>query len=182
MFYIKLNASLRFLSRRDIFSGSALQKYYCWDIFLPNFLQIYYHTDGEIWQLHTSLLDATKLAICYNTIGRDNTCCMKTSILKLPTETSTDTIEELKAVTKFDTSAFGSDVKTTEFHPNDEGKASSVTENHVVLWDVTTEEAKSILTIQLEGKNSPKFTTGKWNPHQNCNQVLSSFLLYFPTA
>lgn len=96
---------------------------------------------------------------------------MKTAILKLPSEVNADSVEELEAATKFDTSAFGSDVKTTEFHLNDVSKAASITENNIVLWDISAENAKSIFTIQLEGKNNPKFTMGKWNPHQNCNQV-----------
>lgn len=97
---------------------------------------------------------------------------MKTAIFKLPEPANADTIEELTPVTKLDTSQFGNDVKTTEFHPSDDRKAASVTESHVVLWDIAGEDAKSIMNIQLEGKNSPKFTMGKWNPHQNCNQVV----------
>lgn len=98
---------------------------------------------------------------------------MKTAILKLPVEENISSVEELKTITNFDTSTIGCDVKTTEFHPNDENKAVSVIENQVVLWDIAREDARSVLNIQLEGKNSPKFTTGKWNPHQNCNQVQS---------
>lgn len=96
---------------------------------------------------------------------------MKSAVLKLPSVENTDCIEDLEVVTSFDTSNFGNDVKTTEFHPTEENKAVTVTDNHVVLWDITENEGKSILNIPLDGKNSPKFTTGKWNPHQGYNQV-----------
>lgn len=96
---------------------------------------------------------------------------MKTAILKLPEIENPNTIEDLEVATKLDTSLSGSDIKTTDFHPTESNKAVSVTENQVILWDISGEEGKNILNIQLEGKNNPKFTTGKWNPHQNCNQV-----------
>lgn len=96
---------------------------------------------------------------------------MKTAIMKIPSSENSDNIENLEVVTSFETSNYGNDIKTTEFHPTDELKAVSVTDNQVVFWDINSETAKSILAIQLEGKNSPKYTTGKWNLHQNCNQV-----------
>lgn len=107
---------------------------------------------------------------------------MKTAILKLPATENSDNIENLEIITKFDTSNYGSDIKTTEFHPTDEHKAVSVTDNQVVYWDISSEAALNILNIQLGGKNSPKYTIGKWNPHQNCNQVSRSpnkFYKYF---
>lgn len=121
--------------------------------------------------MNTSPIDVTKLCTCYNSVGADNSCLMKTAILKLPAAENSDNIENLEIVTKFDTSNYGSDIKTTEFHPTDEHKAVSVTDNQMVYWDISGEIAQNILSIQLEGKNSPKYTTGKWNPHQNCNQV-----------
>lgn len=133
--------------------------------------KVYYHSEGEIWKLNSSPLDVSKIATCYNSIEKDNTCLMKTAILKLPATENIDNIDNLEVVTKFDTTSFGTDIKTTEFHPCEEIKAASVTENQIVLWDISGEAAKSIINVQLEGKNSPKFTTGKWNPHQNCNQV-----------
>lgn len=133
--------------------------------------KVYYHSEGEIWKLNASPTDVTKLSTCYNSIGNDNSCMMKTAILKLPLTENSDNIEDLEIVTKFETSDRGSDIKTTEFHPTDEHKAVTVTDNHVVFWDISSEDAKSILNIPLEGKNSPKYTTGKWNLHQNCNQV-----------
>lgn len=98
-------------------------------------------------------------------------CCMKTAILKLPQEENPSEIESLEVVNKFNTEKYGHDIKTSEFHPNDANKLVSVMENQLVLWDISDLEAKPVNNIVLEGKNNPKFTTGKWNPHQNCNQV-----------
>lgn len=92
-------------------------------------------------------------------------------MFKLPEAENTETIESLEVVTKFDTSSFGTDIKTTEFHPSDATKAVSVTDNHLVVWDISEDTAKSIISISLDGKNNPKFSNGKWNPHQNCTQV-----------
>ncbi|CAH1992329.1 unnamed protein product [Acanthoscelides obtectus] len=99
---------------------------------------------------------------------------MKTDILKIPEVENLDTTENLDVITTLDTSSFGNDVKTTEFHPAEENKAVTVTDSHVVLWDITESAGKSILNIPLEGKNNPKFTTGKWNPYQNCNQFTTA--------
>ncbi|XP_060535980.1 EARP-interacting protein homolog [Cylas formicarius] len=131
---------------------------------------VFHHTDGEIWKLTTSLLDPLKLATCYNVVINDNSCIFKTAILKLPEEENLETIENLEILTSFDTVEYGTDIKTTEFHPTDGCKAASVIDNHVVLWDISESEGRKVMSVQLDGKNNPKFTTGKWNPHQNCNQ------------
>lgn len=96
---------------------------------------------------------------------------MKTAIYQIPENENLDDIDNLEVVTSFDTFSFGTDIKTTEFHPNEDNKAISLTDTNVVLWDISESNAKSIINIVLEGKNSPKFTNGKWNPHQNCTQV-----------
>lgn len=140
---------------------------------------MFHHSDGEIWKITTSPIDSLKLATCYNFVTNESSCTMKTAILKLPETENPNTIEDLEVATKLDTSLFGNDIKTTDFHPTESNKAVSVTENQVILWDVSGTEGKNILNIQLEGKNNPKFTTGKWNPHQNCNQVCRHFFLLY---
>lgn len=117
-------------------------------------------------------MDISKLATCYNVISGENSCTFKTAILKLPEIENPNDIESLEIVTSFDTKEYGNDIKTTEFHPNDVTKAASVIENNIVLWDISEATATCIRRIQLDGKHNPKFTTGKWNPHQNCNQVV----------
>ncbi|KAJ8925355.1 hypothetical protein NQ315_009185 [Exocentrus adspersus] len=135
---------------------------------------VFHHSDGEIWKITTSPIDSLKLSTCYNSVINESSCIMKTAILKLPESENPNTIEELEVATKLDTSLFGNDVKITDFHPTESNKAVSVTENQIVLWDISGSEGKSILNIQLEGKHNPKFTTGKWNPHQNCNQFTTA--------
>lgn len=98
---------------------------------------------------------------------------MKTAVFKFPDNENPEEIDNLEVITTFDTSSYGTDIKTTEFHPNEENKAVTLTDSNVVLWDISESNAKSILSIVLEGKNSPKFTNGKWNPHQNCTQVIT---------
>lgn len=140
-----------------------------------NEFKVFHHTEGEIWKITTSPVDAYKLATCYNSPASENSCTMRTAIFKLPETENPDAIDDLEVVTNFDTSSYGTDLKTTEFHPSENNKAVSLTDTHVVLWDISDSEAKSIINITLEGKNSPKFTNGKWNPHQNCTQVLLFF-------
>ncbi|XP_018562837.1 EARP-interacting protein homolog [Anoplophora glabripennis] len=135
---------------------------------------VFHHSEGEIWKITTSPIDSTKLSTCYNSVTNESSCTMKTAILKLPETENPNTIDDLEVATKLETSLFGSDVKTTDFHPTESNKAISVTENQVILWDISGDEGKNILNIQLEGKNNPKFTTGKWNPHQNCNQFTTA--------
>ncbi|ERL91467.1 EARP-interacting protein homolog [Dendroctonus ponderosae] len=135
---------------------------------------VFHHSEGEIWKITTSPLDSSRLATCYNAVASENSCAFRTAILKLPEMENPDSIENLEIVTKFDTSEFGAETKTTEFHPTDSAKAASVIDNNVVLWDVADSHAKAITKFQLEGKHNPKFTTGKWNPHQNCNQFTAA--------
>ncbi|EFA07641.1 EARP and GARP complex-interacting protein 1 [Tribolium castaneum] len=142
---------------------------------------VFNHPEGEIWKLNSSPLDETKLVTCYNSVTNENSCCMKTALYKLPQTENPDTVESLPIVTSFDTSALGNEVKTTEFHPVEAEKVASVLESQVVLWDVSGEKARSILKVQLNGKNNPKFTTGKWNPHQSCNQFTTAVETHLKT-
>ncbi|KAI4466508.1 wd-repeat protein [Holotrichia oblita] len=135
---------------------------------------VFYHTLGEIWKINSSPINTSLINTCYNTITNDNTCSIRTSILKVPQDVNSDQIENLDVVVNFSTELLESDVKTNEFNPLDETKSITVCENQVTLWDISESEAKSILNINLEGKNNPKFTTGKWNPHQNCNQFTTA--------
>ncbi|GJQ80746.1 hypothetical protein Trydic_g9338 [Trypoxylus dichotomus] len=117
---------------------------------------VFYHTLGEIWKINSSPLNASLISTCYNTITNDSTCSIRTSILTVPEESNPDQIETLEAIVSFPS------------------KLLKVCENQTCLWDTTESEAKSILNIDLEGKNNPKFTTGKWNPHQGYNQFTTA--------
>ncbi|XP_022907287.1 EARP-interacting protein homolog [Onthophagus taurus] len=135
---------------------------------------VYHHAQGEIWKIISSPLHSDLISTCYNDITNDNSCRIKTAILKLPETTNSNQIETLNVLVNIETPLNCGDVKATEFHPVEENKAISLCENHCFLWDLSDDVAKSILTIGLEGKSNPKFTTGKWNPHQNCNQFTTA--------
>lgn len=94
---------------------------------------------------------------------------MKSHVLKLPENYDSNIIENLNIANKLDVP--NNDVKTTEFHPTIDTRAVSVTENKILLWDLSDFNAKAVSEIQLETKNNMKYSLGKWNPHQNCNQV-----------
>lgn len=134
---------------------------------------VFQHSNGEIWKLTASPTDPARIATCYNTFNHENMCAMKTAILKLPEVENPNEVESLEVVTKFNTEKHH-EIKTSEFHPSDPNRMVSVTENNLILWDISDVEAKAVSSIALEGKNSPKFTTGKWNPHQNCNQFATA--------
>ncbi|XP_057660927.1 EARP-interacting protein homolog [Diorhabda carinulata] len=131
---------------------------------------VFHHSEGEIWKLTSSPIDPLKISTCYNTLTGENSCVMRSAILRLPEIENHDTIENLEIVTKLDSTSLGNDIRTTEFHPTIANSAVTLTDTHVVLWDISETEGKLVSSILLEGKNSPKFTNGKWNPHQNCNQ------------
>jgi len=135
---------------------------------------VFHHSEGEIWKITASPLDQSKLSTCYNVVASESSCSFKTAILKLPDSENPDTTENLEVVTKFDTSEHGSEIKTTEFHQTDPTKVASVIDSTVVLWDVSDHQGKAVQTFQLEAKHSPKFTTGKWYPHQGCNQFTTA--------
>lgn len=104
--------------------------------------------------------------------------------------------DKLDLLTDLPANQFGHDIKSTTFHTSDPTKALSVIDNHFVIWDLNDSEAKvklksadilfSIILIlitaisqacssgTLEGKGHPQFTCGKWNPHHNVSQVVTS--------
>ncbi|XP_044746634.1 EARP-interacting protein homolog [Coccinella septempunctata] len=130
--------------------------------------QLFHHTEGEVWRITSSAVDASKIAVCYNSIIDESTCAMKSHVLKLPENYDSNIIDNLEVSNKLDIPS--NDVKTTEFHPTNETRAASVTENKILLWDLSDFNARPISEIQLETKNNLKYSLGKWNPHQNCNQ------------
>lgn len=130
---------------------------------------VYHHPRGEIWNISSSPLKADTLATCFNTVTDEISCSIKTAIYRIPDSENLDKIEDLQLVTDLD--SVNSEVKCTEFHPGEETKALSVCESQIYIWDLGDGRGKSILTVGLEGKSNAKYTMGKWNPLQNCNQV-----------
>ncbi|KAG4073817.1 hypothetical protein HA402_001041 [Bradysia odoriphaga] len=69
-----------------------------------------------------------------------------------------------------DTQAHGNEIKTTEFHPTDSNKLATVIDGKILLHEQT--EAKVVVVSTLTGKNSPKYSTGKWSQHHQGNQFV----------
>lgn len=74
---------------------------------------------------------------------------------------------EFADVEILDTEQFGSDVKTTEFHPSNTSLIASVVDGKVLLFNRT--ESKSQVIAEISGK---KFAGGMWS---NANQFLALY-------
>ncbi|KAK6618734.1 hypothetical protein RUM43_013125 [Polyplax serrata] len=125
------------------------------------------HSQGEIWHISASPGDPNIISTTYNTLTDDNICVMKSAIWKINED-------KLDLLTLLPTSQFGNDIKHTLFHISDPTKALSIIDNHYVIWDFNESDAKSFSSATLEGKGHPQFTCGKWNPHHNVSQVVTS--------
>nr|CAD7401515.1 unnamed protein product [Timema cristinae]CAD7425488.1 unnamed protein product [Timema monikensis] len=135
--------------------------------------QVYQHSEGEVWSLIASPSDSNIIATCYNTLTEDNMCCMRSAIWRIPPCESDTTPAKLEQLTLLETEEFGQDVKMTVFHPTDGSKAVTVVNNHFIQWDLAAGDAKLVCSRTMEGKGQPRFTVGKWNPHQNCTQFVT---------
>lgn len=101
---------------------------------------------------------------------------MKSALLTLP-ESNENT--DKKEFTSFvnteilDTEKYGTEIKTTEFHPEDPNLLATVIDNKVLLHSITSADTRTI--AEINAKNAPKFSTGKWSHHHNGNQFLALF-------
>ncbi|KAK0090614.1 hypothetical protein PV325_010580 [Microctonus aethiopoides] len=136
--------------------------------------QIYHHEIGEIWSLQTSPTDPEKFITSYNTINNEGICTMKGALWQLPIldEYTTD-IVHLNKISDIDTTSYGNELKTIVYHPMEGSKAVAVVDNNFVLWHLNecTPQVSTVGT--LLGKGQHRFTTGKWNPHNGCNQFVT---------
>lgn len=102
---------------------------------------------------------------------------MTTALHTLP-ETNSDN-EDKKEFLSFDsteiinTEKYGTDIKTTEFHPEDKNLLATVIDNKVLLHERTSSDTRTI--AEINAKNAPKFSTGKWSHHHHGNQFLALF-------
>ncbi|XP_046609070.1 EARP-interacting protein homolog [Neodiprion virginianus] len=136
--------------------------------------QVFQHSIGEIWNLQASPADPSNFITCYNTLNDEGICQMKGAIWKLPlTETDAHEIQKLENAAEIDTTTYGSDLRIITYHPTDGTKIVSVVDNNFVLWDLAASAPKAVTQGTLASKGQPKFTTGKWNPHNTCNQFVT---------
>lgn len=120
---------------------------------------------------------------------------MKGALWKLPElKEYTNDIENLKNIAEIDTTPYGIDLKTIAYHPMDSTKAVSVVDNKFILWDLANNGPQVKIDFKiiyqqvyfllyyfiqattsgtLASKGQPRFTNGKWNPHNGCNQFVT---------
>lgn len=88
---------------------------------------------------------------------------MQTAILRLPDDT-TEAVDpiDFADIEILDTEPYGSEIKTTEFHPSNTSMVASVVDGKILLFNRT--ESKSQVVAEIAGK---KFGGGMWsNAHQ----------------
>lgn len=93
---------------------------------------------------------------------------MKTAVLTMPEDV--DPLEN-PAFTNAEVLKVESDeIKTTEFHHSDERTLATVTDHQILLSNLTESSVKTV--AEVNNKNQPKFTTGKWCLHHQGNQFI----------
>lgn len=136
--------------------------------------QMFNHPVGEVWSLQASPTDPSIFITCYNTLSDDGSCQMKGALWQLPQlKEYTNNVENLTKLADIDTTPYGTDLKTIAYHPMDSTKAVSVVDNKFILWDLTDNGPQATITGTLASKGQPRFTNGKWNPHNGCNQFVT---------
>ncbi|XP_076664921.1 EARP and GARP complex-interacting protein 1 [Andrena cerasifolii] len=136
--------------------------------------QVFHHPVGEIWSLQASPTEPNVFITCYNTLSDDGSCQMKGAIWKMPElKEYTNDVEDLKKLADIDTTPYGTDLKTIAYHPMESTKAVSVVDNKFILWDLADNGPQATTSGTLASKGQPRFTNGKWNPHNGCNQFVT---------
>ncbi|CAL7944372.1 unnamed protein product [Xylocopa violacea] len=136
--------------------------------------QVFNHPIGEIWSLQASPTEPSLFITCYNSLSDDGSCQMKGALWKLPElKEYTNNVENLEKLADIDTTPYGTDLKTIAYHPMDSTKAVSVVDNNFVLWNLADNGPQASTIGTLASKGQPRFTNGKWNPHNGCNQFVT---------
>ncbi|XP_074640938.1 EARP and GARP complex-interacting protein 1-like [Tubulanus polymorphus] len=143
---------------------------------------VFLHRDGEIWHISSSPANKSILATCYNSTSEAK-AEMKAALWRIPTDFDATINDEnssashsLEKLSQIGVSDSG-DAKCTIWHPGGDGsQLISLVDNNIYLWDINEsgEHTQMISSGTLDGKGQPKFTTGQWNPHHNCNQVATA--------
>ena len=133
--------------------------------------KVFSNSLGETWKLNSSPHDSKTLAIVYSNHKRGTEQLMQTAIIRIPEsdpEDSSKEFLEFADVEILDTEHFGQEIKTTEFHPTNENLLASVVDGKVIVFN--RGESSSKMIAEVTGKNSQKFSGGKWSNHHQVNQ------------
>lgn len=104
---------------------------------------------------------------------------MQSAVIRLPDPESSVMHDHDKEYQSFEsaeileTEPYGSEIKTTEFHPTDQKLMATVVDGKVLLHECTESQTKVI--AEMSAKNTPKFTTGKWSHHHQGNQFIALY-------
>lgn len=134
------------------------------------------HPFGEVWKLTSSPHDKL-IASVYSTNKRSPDILQQTAILRLPeTDDLDDTVKdslEFQDAEVLNTEAYGCEIKTTEFHPTDPNLLATIIDNKILIFNRA--ESKSQVVAEMSGKNSLKFSGGKWSQHHQGNQFIAIY-------
>ncbi|KAL9701842.1 hypothetical protein quinque_005283 [Culex quinquefasciatus] len=110
-----------------------------------------------------------------NTLGSQGV--MQTALLRLPDELTPpdDEAEFLKFadVEVLNTEGYGGEIRTTEFHPTDGNLLSTVIDGKILLFNRA--EASTRLVAEINAKNAPKFSAGRWSHFNQGNQFITLY-------
>uniref|UniRef100_A0A182N945 EIPR1-like beta-propeller domain-containing protein n=1 Tax=Anopheles dirus TaxID=7168 RepID=A0A182N945_9DIPT len=136
--------------------------------------RIFAHPYGEVWRLAASAHDPRLLASCYSLL-KGTQVTMQTALLTLPESLEPKDGEQeflaFEQVETLATDAYGAEIRTTEFHPTDANQLACVVDGKVVLF--ARAEAATRVVAEINAKNVPKFTTGRWSHFHQGNQFIT---------
>lgn len=101
---------------------------------------------------------------------------METALLTLPESLEPKDGEEqeflaFENVEKLATEGYGVEIRTTEFHPTDANQLACVVDGKIVLFNRA--EAATRVVAEINAKNVPKFTTGRWSHFHQGNHFIA---------
>lgn len=133
--------------------------------------KVFAHPLGEVWKLNSSPHDSKLLASCYST-QKGSQVSMQTALLKLP-DVYDENHPEFEDTEILNTEQYGSEIKTTEFHPTDPNLIATVIDGQVLIFNRA--EANTKVVAEVNSKSTPKFTTGKWSQHHQGHQFVTLY-------
>ncbi|XP_058833089.1 EARP-interacting protein homolog [Topomyia yanbarensis] len=138
--------------------------------------KVFSHPLGEVWKLNASPHDAQILTSCYSILKGTQTI-MQTALLKLPEELKpiegSQEFLQFADVEVLKTEGYGSEIRTTEFHPTDSSLLCTVIDGKILLFNRA--EASTRLVVEINAKNSTRFSGGRWAHFNHSNQFVSLY-------
>ncbi|XP_062506663.1 EARP and GARP complex-interacting protein 1-like [Corticium candelabrum] len=156
---------------------------------------VFLHSKGEVWSMSTSPADKNVLATCHSGVSGSK-IDFGATIWRIPTDEDAGYIGSPTPYSKTSKSRLQSisstagaylqelcilpdhqgQVKCVLWHPGGDPQMVSLDDQHIRVWDVDLASPSAVVRSQseLESRSLHTFHAGKWNPHQNCNQVATA--------